>query len=104
MHVVFCVNYKYNNYPAENITWYTAVAYSRWLSSKLGYTVRLPTEREWELAANGGNPQKIYPWGNTWNKNYANTLHTSNQKPIAVGLYPHGAAACGALDMIGNVN
>ena len=44
------------NCPAENVSWYDAMAYCRWLSARLGYEVRLPTEPEWQQAATGGNP------------------------------------------------
>ena len=42
-----------DNHPAETVSWYDAVAYCRWLSAKLGYDIRLPTEWEWQQAATG---------------------------------------------------
>lgn len=45
---------------------------------------------------------RAYPWGDA-NLGYANTAESGLAAPIAVGMYPHGAAACGALDMAGNV-
>jgi Sulfatase-modifying factor enzyme 1/PEGA domain len=42
--------------PVSNISWYAATAYCEWLTSKLpeslsNYTIKLPSEAEWEAAA-----------------------------------------------------
>ncbi|HEY1915729.1 MAG TPA: SUMF1/EgtB/PvdO family nonheme iron enzyme [Streptosporangiaceae bacterium] len=91
------------NLPAENMDWYTAVAFTRWLSHKLGYEVRLPTEAEWWYAASGGDPRRIYPWGPQWNSSYANTHEAGLGRVTAVGMFPGGTAFCGAMDMGGNI-
>ncbi len=49
-----------DNHPTETVSWYDAVAYCRWLSVKLGYEIRLPTEWEWQQAATGGNLSHAY--------------------------------------------
>src|SRR4030095_432041 len=66
-----------DNHPAENVSWYDAVAFCRWLSAKLGYEVRLPTEQEWEKAARGVDG-RAYPWGNQYVSGYANIDETPN--------------------------
>jgi len=91
-----------DNHPAEMVSWYDAVAYCRWLSAKLGYEIRLPTEWEWQQAATGGNPANAYPWG-AWDDDRANTYESRLGRTTAVGMYPHGASPVGALDMSGNV-
>lgn len=94
---------RLDNHPAEDICWYDAVAFCRWLSAKLGYEVRLPTEWEWQQAATGGNAANKYPWGATWDSGYANTEESGLGRSTAVGMYPQGASPVGALDLIGNV-
>jgi len=96
-------NSEIANRPAENMNWYTAVAFCRWLSQRLGFEVRLPTEAEWWLAATLGDQTRIYPWGSDWNSAYANTNEGGLGRTTAVGMFPRGAAPCGTLDMIGNV-
>jgi formylglycine-generating enzyme required for sulfatase activity len=94
---------KLDNHPAENVSWYDAVAFCRWLTEKLGYKVRLPTEWEWQQAATGGDPGNKYPWGAKWDSDRANTTESGLNRTIAVGLYPQGASPVEAFDMIGNV-
>lgn len=91
-----------DNHPAENVAWVEAVAFCRWLSAKLGYEVRLPTEWEWQQAATGGNPANEYPWG-PWDSSRANTYESELQRSTAVGMYPQGILPVVALDMSGNL-
>ena len=46
-------NQKIDNYPRENVSWFDAMAFCRWLTNKVGYEVRLPTELEWQQVAEG---------------------------------------------------
>ncbi len=92
-----------DNHPAENLCWLEAMAFCRWLSARLGYEVRLPTEWEWQQAATGGDSTNKYPWGPEWDGNRANTDESELNRSTAVGLYPHGISRVSALDMSGNV-
>jgi hypothetical protein len=94
---------RQDNHPAENVSWYDAVAYCRWLSARLGCEIRLPTEWEWQQAATGGHPGNEYPWGADWDAERANTLGCGLSRTTAVGMYPRGISPVGALDMSGNV-
>ena len=64
----------YDNYPVVNVTYEGANLFCKWLTDvynanpKRKYkkvTFRLPSEKEWEVAAKGGLDANQYPWGNT---------------------------------------
>lgn len=99
---------KFGNFPRENVSWYDAVAFCRWLSACLSYEIRLPTDAEWEKAARGTDGRQ-YPWGKWYLPGYANTNEQLNEngsflmQTSTVGIYPQGASPFGALDMSGNV-
>ena len=97
------------NAPRERVGWYEAVAFSRWLSDRWGFTVSLPTEQQWERAARGKQGLD-YPWGNDFQSGFANCDETTEENGIyfiggtsAVGLYPQAASPEKVLDMAGNV-
>jgi len=90
-----------DNQPVVGISWFEAVAYCHWLSAQTGHEFRLPSEAEWEKAARGSDG-RIWPWGNTWEANRANSSEAGVGKTTPVGQYPEGASPYGALDMAGN--
>jgi len=98
-----------SNRPRESVNWHEAMAFCSWLSDKLGYTVQLPTEVQWERAARGTDGRN-YPWGESYRSGYANTneirdksgLHHLKQT-TAVGVYPQGGSPEGVQDLVGNV-
>jgi formylglycine-generating enzyme required for sulfatase activity len=83
------------------------MAFCRWLTRRLGFTVRLPDEWEWQQAATGGDAVNGYPWGADWDAkgepHRANTFESRLGGATAVGMYPAGAAPQGVLDMAGTV-
>ncbi|MBP1467997.1 SUMF1/EgtB/PvdO family nonheme iron enzyme [Candidatus Chloroploca sp. M-50] len=101
------------NQPVIGVRWYEATAFCAWLSERLaevlppGYGLRLPTEAEWEVAAAyaGQGQRRPYPWGDVApTPDLAIYKESDVGRPAPVGCCPAGAAACGALDMVGNVD
>ena len=101
-----------DNLPVVGVCWFEAEAYCNWLATVTGQPYRLPSEAEWEKAARAVTSPSLqtmsgnlWPWGNTWNNdrcnNYAPEDHIGRTTPM--GMYPHGASPCGAMDMAGNV-
>ncbi|MBK9751500.1 MAG: SUMF1/EgtB/PvdO family nonheme iron enzyme [Chloroflexi bacterium] len=88
--------------PRETVTWYAAVAFTRWLSAMTGEKITLPTEQQWQRAAQGDDG-RTYPWGNSWDARKCNTSESGIGKTSIVTRYPQGASPFGALDMSGNV-
>lgn len=90
--------------PVVGISWHDAIAYCDWLSEKLRYNVSLPTEQQWQLAAQG-NDKLIYPWSNRWDSTLCN--HDVDEMSIGrttpVNQYPGGASPFWVMDMSGNV-
>ena len=100
------------NQPVIGITWGMATAYCAWLNAQMadnlptGYALRLPTEAEWEASAayDARGSRRDYPWGNDAPTPDRAIYDASGlKKPAPVGCCPAGAAACGAMDMAGNV-
>ncbi len=90
------------NCPRERVNWYEAVAFTRWLSVKLGRVVRLPREIEWQWAA-VGDTGWAYPYGNSPDASKANTNESKIGRTTPVDQYPQGASPFGVMDMSGNV-
>lgn len=110
-------HHPHHNHPRDNVSWYQAVAFSRWLNRQYrdagligdGFEIRLPLETEWEYAARGTHGRE-YPWGDGYRVGHANVDEQEQgvgpyflYRSTAVGLYPQGISPCGALDMSGNV-
>ncbi|MEZ7509826.1 SUMF1/EgtB/PvdO family nonheme iron enzyme [Cloacibacterium sp. Arc13] len=85
-----------DQHPIVNVSYNDAIAYCQWLSKTLGVTYRLPTEAEWEFAANGGTQSKGYTYAGSndinqvaWyykNANYQMQA-VGQKKPNELGLF-----------------
>jgi formylglycine-generating enzyme required for sulfatase activity len=82
----------YAKHPVVGVTWYGAVSYAKWVGK------RLPTEAEWELAAQGEEVNPEYPTGEEIEKSQANFFSSDT---TAVKSYPPNKY--GLYDMAGNV-
>jgi formylglycine-generating enzyme required for sulfatase activity len=98
---------RFGNHPAVYVSWFDAVAFCRWLSRRMGVTVRLPDEWEWQQAATGGDANNVFPWGPEWDVTEepwrANTFESRLEQATAVGMYPAGVAPTGVMDLAGTV-
>ena len=138
-------NYRYpfnlSNHPVVGITWYEAMAFTRWLTEKCHNEnilspqcyITLPTEEQWVKASRGGikipdspnlstiednlfddykrkfnlknneNPYRKYPWGDSFEKNNANSKENMIGTTNSVGCFKNGASVYGCEEMSGNV-
>ena len=96
-----------DDHPVVHIAHRDAIAYCKWANR------RLPTEAEWEAAAQGKNSNSIYTWGdnpnilnqnaNTWQGTFPvkNQSIDGNEFISSVKSYPPNTI--GIYDMLGNV-
>jgi len=97
--------------PVTDVTYQDAIDYCAWRSQQRndGVKYRLPTEEEWEYAARGkdagkpGGPMNIYPWGDQWVEENANTKESRLDFPRNVDQYPGGKSKSDILNLAGNV-
>jgi len=123
---VFTVEPGREEYPVVEVSWYGAAAYCDWLSIEEGLLTayvhftwecnggnpygaagyRLPTDAEWEYAAQFDD-ERIYPWGDEApDCSRANFIHNGQEcvgGTSIVGSYPAAPAELGLHDMAGNV-
>ena len=88
------------DHPVVNIDINDARAYAKWAGK------RLPTEMEWQYAAQGPDVfplvvERIYPWGNELKEGYCNMGQTAGTTPVKA--FPKGRSAFGIYDLCGNV-
>lgn len=94
------------NHPRIAISWFEATAFCRWLSSRTGRSITLPTAEQWERAARGTEGRE-FPWGDSWTDTsphlHANMEDSGIGTTSAVGLFPRGATPDGLCDLAGNI-
>jgi formylglycine-generating enzyme required for sulfatase activity len=88
--------------PRTNVSWFDALAFCRWLSAKTNQTITLPTEQQWQRAAQG-NDRRRYPMGDDLDAASVHFTGTLLGQPSEVDKHLMGASPFGAMDMCGNV-
>jgi formylglycine-generating enzyme required for sulfatase activity len=104
-----------HNFPVIGVTWYEALAFSRWLNASVGadfkpalvapranWLITLPTEAQWQRAAQADDGRS-YPWGFTFDPARCNTEEGGLNHTSSVEYYPNGVSAFAVQDMSGNV-
>jgi gamma-glutamyl hercynylcysteine S-oxide synthase len=82
-----------DKYPVVYVSYEDIKAYAAWAGK------RLPTQAEWQLAAQGTDSRK-WPWGNDFHGTLCNN---GFDRPTPVDAFAKGQSPCGAIDMVGNV-
>ncbi len=82
-----------DKYPVTYVSYEDMTAYAKWKGK------RLPTQGEWQLAAQGTD-KRLWPWGNEFHGTFCNN---SFGRPTPVDAFVKGQSLCGAIDMVGNV-
>ena len=96
-------------FPVVGISWFEAHAYCHWLNRQTlsmeipkGYSVRLPSEEEWERAARFTDGRE-YPWNAGFDTRFANSEESKLKATTAVCTYPLGKSQESVWDLSGNV-
>jgi len=82
-----------DRYPVVYVSYEDMQAYAKWAGK------RLPSEAEWQLAAQGTDNRK-WPWGNDF---HATLCNNAFDRPTPVDAFPKGQSIYGANDLVGNV-
>ena len=95
------------SYPVVHIAYEDAKAYCEWANR------RLPTEAEWESAAQGNYKNAVFPWGddvnllnsnaNTWQGNFPIKNESIDGYEMIAPVKSFPANSIGIFDMVGNV-
>lgn len=97
-------NFNKDLQPIVYITYYEAQAFCNYLSNiDEEYTYSIPTNEQWDYVAKAGDEERLFPWGNEWNKNYCNNSSNQLHKTSQIGAFPQGNSKFGISDIVGNV-
>jgi iron(II)-dependent oxidoreductase len=82
-----------DNYPVVYVSYEDIKAYAIWAEK------RLPTQAEWQLAAQGTDKRK-WPWGEEFHGTRCNNAF---DRPTPVDAFSKGQSPYGVMDLVGNV-
>lgn len=116
------IDRRFSNHPVVGVNFLDALEYCKWLNDVMQttgiynseYNIMLPSDAEWLKAYRGsiitnndpdGQYAPLYPWGDEWKDNYANTPINGSgaYSTTAVGVYENNVSKYGIFDMCGNV-
>jgi len=103
----FWTDSKWNGteHPVVGVSWYEAIAFCLWMSDTTRENIMLPTEDQWQYAAQSDDGRD-YPWGKKWDASRCNNNVDSKGigKTTPVRQYEgKGDSPFGVVDMAGNV-
>jgi formylglycine-generating enzyme required for sulfatase activity len=90
----FVANARYEDHPANEVTWYGGRDYCAWRKA------HLPTEAEWEAAARGFERRR-YPWGDEPPTDERARFGAGWNETAPVDSHPAGATPDGIQDLAG---
>lgn len=108
----FWTDQKWNraDYPVVGVSWYEAIAFCNWMHEASGENIILPTEPQWQRAAqarpDGSDSGRGFPWGDKWESGRCNNSvspEDSNSTTPVTQYEGKGDSLCGAVDLSGNV-
>jgi len=105
----FQVPEKFRGWPVLGVSWHDAVAYARWRTERARaagrpYTFRLPTFREWTLAA-GDDQKRNFVFGNHFRPKWVSCCFARRKPRPEPGLgFPIDESPRGPRDMAGSVS
>lgn len=92
------------DHPVVGVSWYEAVAFCLWLTEASHEAIQLPTEQQWQRAAEG-DPGYHFPWGSEWSGAFCNNSVTpfrSSYTTPVTEFAGRGSSPFGVEDMAGN--
>jgi formylglycine-generating enzyme required for sulfatase activity len=99
---VAATSFPVGDLPRVKVSWYEAVAFCLWLRGRSGESITLPTEQEWQRAAQGDN-RRLYPWGIRLRSAAATPARAASKEITSVTRCPGRSLSYGVMDMSGNV-
>lgn len=94
--------WHHDRHPVVGVSWYEALAFTRWLGRITDSQIRLPEEPQWQAAA-GGGINWAFAYGNTFDALRCNTMESEQERTTPADAYPAGVSPHGVYDLSGNV-